>query len=128
LGVLSAAIKVYDCFEADQFMHERNFPWSWDFPLQPCVYVGWDNTPRRGRAAIVIVNNSPELFRQRLEAAVASVATRPPEEQLVFVNAWNEWAEGNYLEPDVTHGHRFLEVLRQVTRPSLVCREDRAPA
>jgi lipopolysaccharide biosynthesis protein len=85
------------------------------YPVHPCVFVGWDSTPRRGRHAIVIANNTPELFRERLEAAVAAVTDRSAPEKLVFVNAWNEWAEGNYLEPDATYGHAFLQELARVS-------------
>jgi hypothetical protein len=42
------------------------------------------------------------------------VAERPPQRAIIFLNAWSEWAEGNYVEPDAVHGHRYLDVIRRV--------------
>lgn len=78
----------------------------------PCVMPGWDNTPRRGRRATVIQNDDAALYGAWLEHALARAADRPPDEQLVFVNAWNEWGEGCHLEPDLRNGTRFLEATR----------------
>ena len=74
----------------------------------PVVFPSWDNTARRA-AATVIENGDPALYERWLGDAVARVAARPPDERLVFINAWNEWAEGCHLEPDRKHGHAFLQ-------------------
>jgi hypothetical protein len=79
--------------------------------LHPCVYPNWDNTPRSGRGGLVLTGSSPEAFRPHVRAAVDALAVRPREHRLLFVKSWNEWAEGNYLEPDLDHGHGFLRVL-----------------
>lgn len=77
------------------------------------VFVGWDNTPRRGTDGIIIKDWSPEVFRSAVqEAASATAARHSGDEQLLWINAWNEWAEGNYLEPDQSHGHLKLQALR----------------
>jgi lipopolysaccharide biosynthesis protein len=86
-----------------------------DDRLYPCVYPNWDNTPRSGRGGLVLAGASPEAFRGHVTAAVRSLETRPPEHRLLFVKSWNEWAEGNYLEPDLEHGHGFLRVLADET-------------
>lgn len=79
--------------------------------LQPCVYPNWDNSPRAGRRGLVIEDASPEKFQRNVEDAVALLANRPVQERLLWVKSWNEWAEGNHLEPDIVHGHRWLEAL-----------------
>jgi GT2 family glycosyltransferase/glycosyltransferase involved in cell wall biosynthesis len=74
------------------------------------VMPGWDNTPRRMERGTVWVHSSPELYGRWLRGTIdRTQREQPPERQLVFINAWNEWAEGAHLEPDVRHGYRVLE-------------------
>jgi lipopolysaccharide biosynthesis protein len=108
LGVLDPRLRVFDDAEARRLMDRRD---RLPYPTVPTVLVGWDNTPRRGRRGIVLVNSTPQALRRSLDAAVASVAGVDLEHRLVFVNAWNEWAEGNYLEPDRTDGRARLEAI-----------------
>ena len=75
--------------------------------------LAWDNTPRHGKNALVFHGATPELYGQWIEDSLAHARRRfRGEERLVFVNAWNEWAEGSYLEPDLKYGHGFLEATR----------------
>jgi hypothetical protein len=83
----------------------------------PCVLPGWDNTPRSSHRGVVYEGETPELFRAYLQKAVEKVADHPEERRVVFVKAWNEWAEGNYLEPDSVSGHAYLDTLRSVIFP-----------
>lgn len=78
----------------------------------PSVVPGWDNTPRAGPKGIVLHGACPELFAEHLRDILAAVAHRPAEDRLVFVKSWNEWAEGNYLEPDRRFGHAYLDAVR----------------
>ncbi|MCW2510950.1 MAG: lipopolysaccharide biosynthesis protein [Modestobacter sp.] len=77
----------------------------------PCVYPNWDNTPRSGRRGLVVAGAEPRLFERHVGAAARSLQDRPHQERLLFVKSWNEWAEGNYLEPDRDTGHGYLEAL-----------------
>jgi len=77
----------------------------------PCVYPNWDNTPRSGRRGLVVRGSHPELFRVQVRHAVDRLKGLPAENRLLFIKSWNEWAEGNYLEPDTVHGHGYLSVL-----------------
>lgn len=79
------------------------------YPRYPGVCPRWDNTPRRGRAGLVFRNSRPEEYGKWLANAVARVQTQPADRRLVFINAWNEWAEGNYLEPDQEFGRAYLD-------------------
>ncbi len=85
-----------------------------EFPVIPSVFVGWDNTPRRRKHGSVVINYSPDRFRERLNAGVEASLGKPFQERLVFINAWNEWAEGNHLEPDQKHGLAYLEAVKSV--------------
>jgi hypothetical protein len=109
-GIASARLKVYWYDEATDLMARVRPP----FPHFPCCFVGWDNTPRRGRDAIVIVDATPRRFHDELDQAAKRVLHKEREERVVFINAWNEWAEGMYLEPDRTFGHGHLEAVQSV--------------
>jgi lipopolysaccharide biosynthesis protein len=77
------------------------------------VFPSWDNTARRGKIGTVILNGTPENYRRWLSEAIRRTKEEyPGEERLVFINAWNEWAEGCHLEPDRRYGHQFLEATR----------------
>jgi hypothetical protein len=79
----------------------------------PCAIPNWDNTPRAGRRGLVLHDSTPELFRTHLRRALSQVSNRPLEHHLVFIKSWNEWAEGNHLEPDQKFGHAYLRVVRE---------------
>ncbi|MEE2906874.1 MAG: glycoside hydrolase family 99-like domain-containing protein [Planctomycetota bacterium] len=81
-------------------------------PLHRGVMLGWDNTARRGHAATVYHGATPERYRTWLEAMLRDAKQHGGSEDVVFINAWNEWAEGTYLEPDEHNGHQWLEATR----------------
>ena len=78
----------------------------------PGAFVDWDNTPRYGKRARLFRGASPERFRYWFTKLVDATATRPVNERYIILNAWNEWAEGTYLEPDERYGFRYLEIVR----------------
>ncbi len=80
----------------------------------PGVMVNFDNTARRQTSPDIWFGSNPYTFRRWLASAVASVAHRDPEHRLVFINAWNEWAEGAVLEPSDQFGSTFLQAVRDV--------------
>jgi hypothetical protein len=89
-------------------LRQNKVGWD-DFPL---VLPNWDNTPRTGMRGLVFHESTPDLFRKHLHEAVDRVSNRPPDHRIVFLKAWNEWAEGNYVEPDQRWGHAYLEAIK----------------
>lgn len=78
------------------------------------VMPGWDNSPRRAHNAGVFVNSNPEDFAKWLHDAILTMRWQHPKrEQLTFINAWNEWAEGAFLEPSRRLGHAKLYAASQ---------------
>lgn len=75
------------------------------------VMPGFDNTARRQHSSDVFINNSPQAYQTWLERIISSERRQKPdgEAPIVFINAWNEWGEGNHLEPDRLFGHAYLE-------------------
>jgi len=109
-NIKSSELKVYDYKGVKKIMAARKF----DYKYLPCVFVGWDNTARRGKNGIIIINQNKEDFKNSLLEAKEVVKDYPEDEKIVFINAWNEWAEGNHLEPCATYGHTFLEIVKEV--------------
>jgi len=83
------------------------------YQLYRGLVPSWDNTARRGYEAYVAVGSSPEAYRRWLgELARQALERSDSTEPIVFVNAWNEWAEGTHLEPDDRYGRAWLEATR----------------
>ena len=106
--VRSLAIYSYKDFVSDvieqDYMRRNTYP---------CVLPNWDNTPRSGKNGLVIHGSTPELFRKMLRSAINSVAGVSEEHRLIFIKSWNEWAEGNHLEPDLRFGKAYLQVVKE---------------
>jgi hypothetical protein len=84
----------------------------------------WDNTARLKTASTFFMHCDPTVYTLWLARTVArAIKTHPVAERFVFINAWNEWAEGAYLEPDATYGDQFL----RVTRSTLQCSDSPNP-
>jgi len=88
----------------------------------PSVLSGWDNTPRASVHGTVYEGFTPELFKRYLQKAIALLRDHPSQKKIVFLKAWNEWAEGNVVEPDAIFGHALLDVLREVVLPPTTTR------
>lgn len=77
----------------------------------PTVAPGWDHTPRTGINGIVLYGSTPLKFEIIVRTIVNDLVDKPLERRFLFVKSWNEWAEGNYLEPDLKWGRQYLEAL-----------------
>lgn len=78
--------------------------------IAPQIIPNWDNTPRAGHRGLIYKNATPKLFEMACQKLFAGVEKK--KNRLVFLKSWNEWAEGNYMEPDIQYGHDFLKALR----------------
>jgi lipopolysaccharide biosynthesis protein len=83
------------------------------FTRFPGVAARWDNTPRRQNDAYILSGADPGAFQAWLEHSFETARDlNGPGERFVFINAWNEWAEGAYIEPDTQYGHAYLTAVR----------------
>lgn len=82
-------------------------------PVFEGAFVDWDNTARYGNKATIFEGATPEKFEYWLKNLVSKVSKKNENEQLIFINAWNEWAESAYLEPDERYGLKYLESLKK---------------
>ena len=79
----------------------------------PCVIPNWDNTPRSGSRGLVLEGATPALFGAQMNRAIDRISRRHAADNLLFVKSWNEWAEGNHLEPGRNFGHGHLQALQR---------------
>lgn len=81
----------------------------------PSIITGWDHTPRSGYKGIVITKYNPEIFFQYLNKLFSKIQKKKTNNynNLFFIKSWNEWGEGNYLEPDLKYGKGFIEMLKK---------------
>lgn len=87
---------------------DMNYP-QLNHKIFPCVSPGWDNSSRRPKGkAVIFKNSSPEIFRQWVSSKLDKYKPYSRDENFLFINAWNEWAEGNHLEPCEKWGHAYL--------------------
>lgn len=76
------------------------------------AFTGWDNTARKDESGLVIRNSSPEKFKKYLRTQI--LRSQELDNPFLFINAWNEWSEGAYLEPDNRYGYAYLRAVREV--------------
>ncbi len=79
----------------------------------PCISPNWDHSPRSGSNAIILKNATPALFKRIAKRAIEISKDKPESEQIIMIKSWNEWGEGNYMEPDLEFGHGFITALRE---------------
>ncbi|TDE04550.1 glycosyltransferase WbsX family protein [Flavobacterium hiemivividum] len=79
----------------------------------PSIVPNWDHTPRSGREGMVMTNSTPDLFEKHVKQTVSLIENKEPEHKIIFIKSWNEWAEGNYMEPDMRWGRKYLEALKR---------------
>ena len=81
--------------------------------IYPTLLPQWDRTPRAGKNSEIVVDSTPARFQETVETAIELIRQKEPEHQLLFLKAWNEWGEGDYVEPDLKFGHGYIQAIRQ---------------
>ena len=102
---------VYDYKQTAINTLKEKFP---DYQLFPTIMTSWDNTARRQKNATVWLNSEPENYELWMRGTIEKVLKNSSShERIIFINAWNEWAEGAHLEPDQKYGHAYLEATQK---------------
>ena len=84
---------------------------SWN-NVFPTLFPQWDRTPRAGKHEGIYVNTTPQNFGRHIEDALRIIKDKPQERKILFLRSWNEWGEGNYVEPDTKYGHGFIDAIK----------------
>lgn len=110
---VKAKVKIENVIDYKEMVSEliNKKNWPLNYVQFPVVFPSWDNTARRSSPTI-IQNLDPGIFRDWIDAAKKQVSNYSGQEQIVFINAWNEWAEGCHLEPDLKSGNKFLMAVK----------------
>ena len=95
----------------NEYLYVKEDRWENVFPT---LMSNWDRTPRSGSKARVYTGSTPEVFREQLRKVLDLLSKKNSEHKIAFLMSWNEWAEGNYVEPDLKYGHGYLDVLREM--------------
>jgi len=78
----------------------------------PTIIPNWDHTPRSGNYGVVFHKATPQSFKAHVKTAIEVVKNKSTERQILFLKSWNEWGEGNYMEPDLKFGKQFIQALK----------------
>ncbi|MFZ3070594.1 MAG: glycoside hydrolase family 99-like domain-containing protein [Anaerolineaceae bacterium] len=97
--------------------YKETDPENAPYPLYKTVFPSWDSEPRKPGKGTIFADSSPQLYTRWLKTACQwTMDNHPPEERFVFINAWNEWAEGAHLEPDRRYGYAYLQATMDVLK------------
>lgn len=81
----------------------------------PTTIPNWDHTPRSGNRGSVMLGSSPDKFEKTMKMITEKMQKKTLDKRFLFIKSWNEWGEGNYLEPDVKYGHAWLNAIKKST-------------
>ncbi len=100
------------CDYSDVMKHYYVEEDAWE-NVYPTLLPQWDRTPRAGKGTNPLINATPEKFQKTIENALELIKNKAPEHKILFLKAWNEWGEGDYVEPDDRFGHGWLDAIRK---------------
>ena len=116
----------YDVAKDRYFAYWDKVVSEYDIPYHPNVTMGWDPSPRTVPSdaylnvgypfTSVLANNTPDKFRKALDQAKQKLSRTDIKHKILSINAWNEWTESSYLEPDTVYGMGYLEAIRDVLK------------
>lgn len=96
--------KYYPAFASEAFRDKK---------VYPVLIPNWDNSPRRGTGGYIFTNSTPEMFGKHVSQIFDLIKDKPDDDQIVFLKSWNEWGEGNYMEPDLKYGKGYIRELKK---------------
>ena len=103
-------LKKYKQEDINKHLYVEEDKWE---NVHPTIIPCYDRSPREGKMAVIYTDSTPEVFEKQIHTVLDLVKDKQDEHKIVFLQAWNEWAEGNYMEPDMKYGHGYLDALRK---------------
>lgn len=102
-----------DKYDYKRIIKYLNTDYNKKLEVYPTILPQWDRSARSGRRASIYYGSTPEIFKIHLNETINSIIHKPFENRIIFLKSWNEWAEGNYVEPDLKYGHGYLEAIKK---------------
>ncbi len=117
--ILRTIREKWDMVSLDKYDYKniiKHLTTDWDLleNVYPSIIPQWDRSPRSGRRAVIYHGSTPELFRKHMENILEKVDGKTDEHKIIFLRSWNEWGEGNYVEPDLKYGTAYLDAVKEV--------------
>lgn len=102
------------CFEYKDFVKKLSNK-SEDEKIRyiPSIWPNWDHSPRSGRKALILNNSTPNYFQYHVNTILNNIKKKPINKRFLLLKSWNEWGEGNYMEPDLKFGRGYINALRE---------------
>lgn len=107
---LKRPIGIYDYSEIIKKIDTELYEQS---KIYPAIVPNWDPSPRRGAGSLIYRNATPDLFYKHVKMTLNRIKNKDDEDKIIFLKSWNEWAEGNYMEPDLKYGKGYIKALRK---------------
>ena len=101
-------------YDMKPYVEEERYNYDTEYPLFKTVFPSWDNTARKAYTGAHVFGMDPDLYKKWLTGVIKITKKRnPASKQFIFINSWNEWAEGAHLEPDDKYGYAYLQSTRE---------------
>lgn len=112
IGIPKGALDYSKVFH--HFIHESDK----QIGVIPEIFPNWDHSPRSGKtgASTIYYNSEPQYFYEHVKDALNAIKDKPESEQILILKSWNEWGEGNYMEPDLKYGHGYINALQKALK------------
>lgn len=102
--------RIYDYSTAIKILENYNYPN--DITYFPCIIPNWDNSARSGKKSLIFKGATPQLWEEWVKSTIKKVEQQNQSQKFILIKSWNEWAEGNHLEPDRIWGHAWLKAVK----------------
>ena len=113
-GFLKRFIKVPFVISYKRAIRKAIYDVDYREDVYPTMMPNWDHTPRSNDGGSVLHNANPDYFEQHALDVIKTTTNKSSDNRIVFLKSWNEWGEGNYMEPDLRYGMGYIHALRNV--------------
>jgi hypothetical protein len=101
----------YKYQDINKYMYVPEDKWE---NVYPSIMPNYDKSPRGGKFATIYTDSTPDAFKKQIKKCLKLIKNKSDEHKIIFLISWNEWGEGNYMEPDMKYGHGYLNAIKEI--------------